>query len=100
MTVNLPPAPAPEPVPVPTPEELGYRPLRDLVGQTINVDAVEDLDGIPIVVVADRRYICSGTWAEEGGTVLGAHLNRDGVDHLTVKVVELNGMVGFTNPDV
>lgn len=99
MPLNLPNPPA-DARDDDAPIEPGYYALRDIVGATIEISDVDDLDGIPIVIINNsdgprRRYLCNDEWASQGATVIQAELNSSGDDAITVRVVEEAGFVGF-----
>lgn len=79
--LNLPPAPT-------NGDDRTYRPLAELIGQTVEVTAVEDLDGIPILIVGDTGFIVTGEWGQACATHLGAELASRGAEALRVTVVE------------
>lgn len=86
--------PPPDPAPAPAQIEPGYYALRDLVEQTVEVTAVEDLDDVPVIVANGRRYLATGEWAESGALTIGGHL-ATGSGPVAVRVVDHNGHVGF-----
>lgn len=85
----------------PAPVDDGYRKLAELVGQTVEVTEVEDLDGIPIVVIDDgRRFLCTGKWASEGATAIQGNIATSNAESVRVSVIETSkGHVGFANAD-
>jgi hypothetical protein len=91
--VTMPDPPAPDPSP--NDAALGYLPLRDLVGSTVEVSEVDDVDGVPIAQVGERWYLCSDAWATACATYLQGELASRGEESLTVRVVEERGHVGF-----
>ena len=94
---TLPPPPgAPEPV-LPTVHGagVGFGDVASLVGQTIEVTTVGDLNGIPFIVVDGAPYLCEGEWVEACATRLDAEFKATNAESFTVQVVDVNGHVGF-----
>lgn len=75
------------PSPVPAEPEGVYHRLSELVGQVVDVETIEDLEGIPVAVINGARYICAGEWAEKTATAIEAHLNS-GHAKATVRIVD------------
>jgi hypothetical protein len=85
------------PTPAPADPELVYHKLDELIDQVVEVEDIEDLEGIPVAVIGGRRYICAGEWAEKTATAIEGHLNS-GHEKATVKVVNEPAGVFFRKP--
>lgn len=89
--------PAPPASSTPAPENGGteYHHLRELLGQVVEIAAVEYIDdGVPIIVIADgRKFFASGEWIEQCASVAHAELQTG--TRPRAKVEEHNGQVGL-----
>jgi len=73
-----------------------YADLDDLVGQVVEITAIEDRSGIPVAVAADgTRYLCDGSWASQGATYIEGYLSTNNVRSIKVAVVQEHGQTGF-----
>lgn len=93
--------PAPPGAPEPEPERpIGFSLLADLVGQTVEVTDVDDVDGIPVLIVNDRRYLATGNYAAACATTLQAHLATTGAESYVCRVVNVgDNEIGLANPE-
>jgi hypothetical protein len=87
--------------PEPTGGGAGLIPLDShQVGKVLEINAVEDLRGIPVVVTTSgERYLCVGKsddddWAARGATYFEAELASSG-GTIKVTVVEEKNQIGF-----
>lgn len=89
---DLPPPPAP-------PSPAGYHELAELVGQVVEVAAVEELRGIPVLVIGGLRYMALDEWGERCATHLESAFATSQTESFTVEVVRAaNDEVGLQPP--
>lgn len=88
---DLPPEPGSAPA--------GYRELADVEGQMLEITAVEDLKGIPIVVAGGQRYLVVDEWGEECATKLQSLFETSNAESFTVLIKRAaNGELGMVAP--
>lgn len=86
--------------PLPNREESTSAPgsVQELVDQEIAITAVAEIDGVPIVEVEGRWYLCTGDWASRGARYLEGEFESSGRKSIKVKVVEQGDEIGFQEP--